>query len=181
MDILNEIKNRRSCRSYQDTIPKKEEINKVIEAGLYAASGMNLQTGIIVSITNKEIIHELSLLNRSIMGVDRDPFYGAPVVLLVLVKKHRNAVYDGSCMIENMMLEASSIGLGSCWIHRLKQEIEMDEGKREPRPAHPPFERRPSWPYLQPHQRKGDPKGLGTILDGIRDRPHRSLHAPSGR
>jgi nitroreductase len=50
MDILNEIKNRRSCRSYQDTIPKKEEINKVIEAGLYAASGMNLQTGIIVSI-----------------------------------------------------------------------------------------------------------------------------------
>ena len=90
---------------------------------------MNLQTGIIVSITNKEIIHELSLLNRSIMGVDRDPFYGAPVVLLVLVKKHRNAVYDGSCMIENMMLEASSIGLGSCWINREREMFATDEGK----------------------------------------------------
>ena len=61
MDILNEIKNRRSCRSYKDSIPSKEEIDKVIEAGLYAASGMNLQTGIIVSITNKETINELSL------------------------------------------------------------------------------------------------------------------------
>ena len=129
MDILNEIKNRKSCRSYKENVPSKEEINKVIEAGLYAASGMNLQTGIIVSITNKEIINELSLLNRSILGINTDPFYGAPVVLLVLVKKDRNASYDGSCMIENMMLEASSIGLGSCWIHRLKQEIEMDEGK----------------------------------------------------
>ena len=129
MDILNEIKNRRSYRNYKDIIPSKEEINKVIEAGLYAASGMNLQTGVIVSITNKDTRDKLSRLNASVMGRDGDPFYGAPVVLLVMVKKHRNCVYDGSCMIENMMLEASSLGLASCWIHRAKEELESKEGK----------------------------------------------------
>ena len=130
MDILKIIKERRSCRKYKDLMPTEEEINKVIEAGLYAASGKNLQGGIIISITNKEIRDKLSIINAKVMDKDVDPFYGAPVVLLVCVKKSKNGIYDGSCMIENMMLEASSIGLGSCWIHRAKEELEMDETKK---------------------------------------------------
>ena len=124
MDILDLIKERRSCKSYTDRMVSDTDINKVITAGLYAPSGMNLQDGMIIAITNKEVRDNLAKLNASVMGRDSDPFYGAPVVLLVLVKKHRNSKYDGSCMIENMLLEAYSLGLGSCWIHRAKEELE---------------------------------------------------------
>ena len=106
-----------------------KDINKVITAGLHAPSGMNLQDGIIVVISNKEVRDKLALINASIMGRTSDPFYGAPVVLLVMVKKHKNSRYDGACMIENMILEAYSLGLGSCWIHRAKEELELDATK----------------------------------------------------
>ena len=58
-------------------------------------------------------------------GVSGDPFYGAPVVLTVLADKSIfTHVYDGSCVIENMLLEAHSIGLGACWIHHAKEIFE---------------------------------------------------------
>ena len=128
--MLEVLKNRRSARSYLDKPVEEEKINEVINAGLYAASGMNYQYGIIIAITNKEVRDKLSKLNAKIMNnLNIDPFYGAPVVLLVACKKWRNSPYDGSCMIENMMIEACSQGLGTCWIHRAKEELEMDEGK----------------------------------------------------
>ena len=130
--MLEQIKNRRSVRSY-DTNKKVEEtkINEVINAGLYAASGMGYQYGIVIAITNKEIRDKLSKLNQEIGGFpkDVDPFYGAPVILLVAVKKWNLAKYDGSTMIQNMMVEACNQGLGSCWIHRAKEELESKEGK----------------------------------------------------
>lgn len=130
--MLEQIKNRRSVRSY-DTNKKVEEtkINEVINAGLYAASGMGYQYGIVIAIINKEIRDKLSKLNQEIGGFpkDVDPFYGAPVILLVAVKKWNLAKYDGSTMIQNMMVEAYNQGLGSCWIHRAKEELESKEGK----------------------------------------------------
>lgn len=129
MDILNTIIERRSCKNYKSDMPKDSDIEKVITAGLHAPSGMNLQDGKIIVITNKEVRDKLSILNASVMGRNTDPFYGAPVILLVVVKKHRNSTYDGSCMIENMLLEAYSIGLGACWIHRAKEELLLPEAK----------------------------------------------------
>ena len=128
--MLKELELRRSCRSYENRMPEEAKINEVINAGLYAASGMGYQYGIIIAITNKEIRNRVSMLNAKIMnnpGID--PFYGAPVILLVAVKKWRNSPYDGACMIENMMIEATNQGLGSCWIHRAKEELESEEGK----------------------------------------------------
>ena len=61
---------------------------------------------------------------------DRDPFYGAPVILLVIANKNGLSIYDGSACIENMLLEATNQGLGSCWIHRADQEIESEEGRK---------------------------------------------------
>lgn len=59
-----------------------------------------------------------------------DPFYGAPVVLIVLAEKDWiNCVYDGSLVMGNLMLAAHSLGVGSCWIHRAKEEFESAEGK----------------------------------------------------
>ena len=130
-DILKAMKERRSIRGFKPDMPSEELIDDVIEVGLYAASGMGKQSPIIIEVTDKETRDKLSTLNAEIMGKDIDPFYGAPVVLIVLADKNRPTyVYDGSLVMGNMMLAAHSLGLGSCWIHRAKEEFETEEGKQ---------------------------------------------------
>ena len=129
-EVLKNIKERRSIRKYKEDMVPKEIIEKIVEAGMYAPSGMGMQSSIIIAITNKNLRDKLSKLNAKIMGVDTDPFYGAPVVLVVLAKKDiPTHVYDGSLVMENLMLAANSLGIGSCWIHRAKEEFETEEGK----------------------------------------------------
>ena len=129
-EIIQAMKERRSCRKYQDAMIPKEDLEEIIEAGLYAASGMGKQSPIIVAVTNKEVRDELSKMNASAMGSENDPFYGAPVVLIVLADKAaRTCVYDGSLVMGNLMLAADAKGIGSCWIHRAKEEFESEEGK----------------------------------------------------
>lgn len=130
--VLENIKQRRSIRSFKSEPVKEEYINKIIEAGLSAPSGLNRQAGIIIAVTNKELRDKISKLNAQIggMGENKDPFYNAPVILIVLAKKSAPTyIYDGSVMIENMLLEATSLGLGSIWIHRAKEEFETPFGK----------------------------------------------------
>ena len=128
--IIQAMKERRSCRKYQDTMIPKEDLEEIIEAGLYAASGMGKQSPIIVAVTNKEVRDELSKMNAAVMGSENDPFYGAPVVLIVLADKAaRTCVYDGSLVMGNLMLAADAKGIGSCWIHRAKEEFETEWGK----------------------------------------------------
>lgn len=128
--VLQAIKSRRSVRKFKSDMIPKEVLDQIIEAGTYAATGMNKQSPIIIAVTNKEIRNRLSKWNAKIMGVDSDPLYGAPVVLIVLAdKKWINHVYDGSLVMGNLMLAAHSLGVGSCWIHRAKEEFEMEEWK----------------------------------------------------
>ncbi len=129
-DTLNIMKTRTSVKKYKPDMVPKELIDQIIEAGLYAPSGMNGQSPIVVAVTNKELRDKLSKMNAAIMGANIDPFYGAPVVLVVLADKTRPTyLYDGSLVMENMMLAAHELGLGSCWIHRAKEEFESEEGK----------------------------------------------------
>ena len=127
---LDALKNRRSIRSYkQDPIPE-DVLNTILEAGIYAPTGMGKQSPIIIAVTNKEVRDRLSKMNAEIMKADNDPFYGAPVVLIVLTDKTiPTHVYDGSCVMENLMLAAYDQGVGSCWIHRAREEFESEEGK----------------------------------------------------
>ncbi len=130
--IMDCIKERRSIRSYYpDEVPKKL-LDKIIECGLYSASGMGRQSAIILCITDKKLRDRLSKMNAEIMGrEDIDPFYGAPCVFVVLADKNiPTAIYDGSLALGNMMLASHALGLGSCWIHRAKEEFESDEGKQ---------------------------------------------------
>ncbi len=129
-EVIKNIEERRSIRKYKKDMIPKEIIEKVVETGTYAPSGVGMQSSIIIAITNENLRDKLSKLNAKIMGVDTDPFYGAPVVLVVLAKKNiPTHVYDGSLVMENLMLAASSLGIGSCWIHRAKEEFETEEGK----------------------------------------------------
>lgn len=130
MNTLESIKTRRSIRKYKSDPVPQELLNKIIDAGLYAPSGMGRQATIILSVANKEVRDQLSKLNARIMGTDTDPFYGAPAVLIVLAKKDcPTGIYDGSLVMQNLMLAAHELGLGSCWIHRAKEEFELPEGK----------------------------------------------------
>ena len=129
-ELLQTIKSRKSTKAFLDKEVPLELIEQIVEAGTYAPTGRNLQSPIIVAITNKEVRDQLSKMNASIMNAKTDPFYGAPVVLIVLANKDVNTyIYDGSCVMENLMLAAYSLGLGSCWIHSAKEEFESEEGK----------------------------------------------------
>ena len=131
-EIMNVMKERRSIRKFKPDMPSKEDLNQIIEAGLYAASGMGKQAAIIVAVTNKELRDKLSEMNRRIGGWEEgfDPFYGAPAVLVVLADKNcPTHVYDGSLVMGNLMLAAHDLGIGSCWIHRAKEEFETEWGK----------------------------------------------------
>ena len=131
MEALEALLTRRSVRAYEERMPEQDLIDKVMEAGLYAASGKNMQTAIIVEVTNKEVRDRLSVINGEVMGVTSDPFYGAPVVLAVLADKSSpNHVYDGALMMGNLMNAAHAVGLGSCWINRAKEIFEREEGKQ---------------------------------------------------
>jgi nitroreductase len=127
---INDIVTRRSVKKYLDKSVAVELIEEIVKAGTYAPTGMNRQSPIIIAVTNKELRDRLSQINAKILGTDNDPFYGAPVVLVVLAKRDVNTrVYDGSLVMGNMMVAANSLGLGSCWIHRAKETFESAEGK----------------------------------------------------
>mgnify|MGYP002987146591 CR=1 FL=1 len=131
-DVLKAMEERRSIRKYKADMVPQEIIDKIIEAGLYAASGKGTQNTIIIQVTNKELRDKISEMNCKIGGWEEgfDPFYGAPVVLVVLAEKDwPTHVYDGSLVMGNLMLAAHAVGVDSCWIHRAKEEFASPEGK----------------------------------------------------
>lgn len=124
------LKNRRSIRKYTSQQVSDELLDAVLEAGLYAASGMNTQNTVMVAVRDQETRDQLSRMNAAVMGTDSDPFYGAPCVVVVLVDPERyTCVEDGSLVMGNLMQAAYEAGLGSCWIHRAQQMFESAEGK----------------------------------------------------
>lgn len=129
-ELLDKMQTRRSIRRFKSDMLPKDVIEKIVEAGTFAASGMNLQTPVIVAVTNKEIRDKMSKANARVMETENDPFYGAPVVLVVLAEKKGTYVYDGSLVMGNLMLAAHELGIGSCWIHRAKEVFEQEEWKQ---------------------------------------------------
>ncbi len=128
-EVIKAMLERRSIRHFKPEMPKREDLEQIIEAGLYAPNGMGKQATIIVALTDKESRDKLSRLNAEIWGKEGiDPFYGAPAILIVFAQKDwPNRAYDGSLVMGNLMLAAHSLGLGSIWINRAKQEFEQEE------------------------------------------------------
>lgn len=154
MNTIEMIKDRRSIRKYKSEAVPREIIEKIVDAGLYAASGMNRQQTIVVAITDPETRNRLAKDNASIMGRDGDPFYGAPAVLVVLAAADCfTGIYDGSLVMGNLMLAAHSLGVDSCWIHRAKETFEMPQWKQ----------------FLKDLGVEGDYIGIGNCILGYRD------------
>ena len=140
--VLDNMKARRSCRAFSSQMPERALLEKICEAGTWAPTGHGKQSPLIVAITNKSLRDRLSAMNARIWneltiargGVAHegiDPFYGAPVVLLVLADRSvPTYLYDGCAVLTNMANAAEAVGLASCWIHRAKQEFDSEEGKQ---------------------------------------------------
>ena len=132
MEALEAILTRRCVRNFAPTrIPSEELLEKVAEAGTFAPSGMGRQAGLIVKLYNREYRDRFAVLNAQIMGSEDDPFYGAPLLLIVFAdRRQATYIYDGTLIMGNMMLAAHALGLGSCWVHRAREIFASDEGKK---------------------------------------------------
>ncbi len=131
-ETLKVLESRRSCRKFRPDMVKEDELKAILKAGTYAATGMGKQSPIIIAVTDKAVRDEISEANRKIGGWGEgfDPFYGAPVILIVLAKKDvATHVYDGSLVMGNLMNAAESLGVASIWIHRAKEEFESEFGR----------------------------------------------------
>lgn len=167
-DIIKAMMERRSTRKFKSDMPPKEQIDEIVNAGLYAANGRGKQSPIIITVTDKKTRDMLSEENRKIGGWQEgfDPFYNAPVVLIVLAPRNvPTYLYDGSLVIGNLMLAAHSEGLGSCWIHRAKEEFDSDFGKE----------------LLQSLHIEGDYEGIGHCIIGYSDEEPKSPPARTER
>lgn len=156
MEVMNAILNRRSCKGYKPDMVPDEVLEEILKAGTYAACGMGRQSPIILAVTNKEMRDRISALNAAVMGKgpDFDPFYGAPVVCVVLANREIGTyVYDGSLVMGNLMLAAHGLGVDSCWIHRAKEVFDGEEGKA----------------ILKELGIEGDYEGIGNCILGYRD------------
>lgn len=140
-----------------------EKLNAILEAGTYAATGMGRQSPIILVVKDPEVRAKLQKLNAAAMGMDIDPFYGAPELLVVLANKEMPTyVCDGSLVMGNMMNAAADLGVASCWIHRAKEEFESEEGKA----------------ILKRLGIEGDYEGIGNLILGYAAKP---ANAPAPR
>ena len=131
-EVLECIKTRRSVKKYKSTPVSSDMLDAILEAGTYAPTGRNMQSPVILAVTNKELRDRISRLNAAVMGMDGDPFYGAPCVIVVLADRSvipTTYMNDGSLVIGNMLLAAHSLGLGACWVHRAKEVFETEEGR----------------------------------------------------
>lgn len=129
-EFLDLLLTRRSVRAYKPDPVPTALLEEVLRAGTYAPTGGGRQSPVLVAVTDKAARDEISRLNAAVMGKDTDPYYGAPVLVLALADPASSTwVEDASCALENMMLAAHALGLGSVWVHREREIFDSDAGK----------------------------------------------------
>ena len=130
-ETLRTLETRRSIRAFKEDQVPDEILDQILEAGTYAPTGMGRQSPVMVVVQEREMIGKLSKMNAAVMNTDSDPFYGAPTLVVVLADKTiHTGVEDGSLVMGNLMNAASSLGIGSCWVHRAREVFETEEGKK---------------------------------------------------
>ncbi len=140
-DFFEVLEKRRSVRVYRPEQLKEEDLQKIIEAGRMAASGGNNHTTHLIVIQNAELLRTLQAqveqafaameitedMYRSLQNAVRQSkrggfefYYKAPTLVVTAnLRSYGNALTDSACVLENMMLAATALGVGSCWINQL--------------------------------------------------------------
>lgn len=121
-ELMQIIKSRRSTRAFRSELPPREQILKLTEAAEWAPSGMGKFLWHFTVVYSAE--KSLKLARAVAEADNRGPeynFYGAPVNIIISYKRDENhAFVDGAAAMENLMLMATELGLGSCWINQLR-------------------------------------------------------------
>ena len=129
-ETLQDIRTRRSCRKFQPRQITDEALNAILEAGTWAPTGRGAQSPVMVVVQDKATLEKLSKMNAVVFGVNSDPFYAAPTVIVVLAdSSYPTFREDGTLVMGNLLLAAHAVGVGSCWIHRAREVFETEEGK----------------------------------------------------
>jgi nitroreductase len=149
MELLELIKHRRSIRRYTDQPVSRQELEKIIEAGVYAPNAGGGQRSMIVGVNNAKLVEQIGRLNLACMDCSRlaggyvskeqpsiidDPtirsgFYGAPALAIVFAQKNfLYSIPDAFCAAENMVLMATELGLSSCIVARGEETFLSPEG-----------------------------------------------------
>ncbi len=129
-ETIKTLLERRSIRKFKPEQIREDELNAILEAGMYAPSGANQQSALFVVVQDKETLRKLSAMNAAVLGKDTDPYYGAPTLILVFSDRSKvTPVEDASLALGNMFNAAASLGIGSCWVHRERQMFETEAGK----------------------------------------------------
>ena len=131
---INDLKTRRSIRKFKDEQISDEDLKIILETGTYAPTGRGTQSPKIVVIKDEEKIKDLSAWIRSFFPVevpeDLDPFYGAKTLLIVLADSEMPTwIEDGASVLAVLVNAAHAVGVGSCWIHRARDEFASPKGK----------------------------------------------------
>lgn len=128
-EVLQNILTRRSVRGFKEEQIKDEELDLILQAGIYAPSGMNKQSWQFTVVQNKEKIDLLAKVVREALGRDAGYNFYAPPTLIMLSneKDNSNGLADCACALENIFLMANSLGIGSCWINQLKTICDVKE------------------------------------------------------
>ena len=163
--MLELLKTRRSVRAYKPDQVTPQALDAVLEAGTYAPTGMGMQSPVIVAVQNPKYRQAVMELNQLARGMEGDPYYGAPTILLVLADPDRGTcVEDGSCVLCTMMDAAHALGLASCWIHGEREMFELPQGKA----------------LLKEWGPAGKPPGGGLPGPGLRRRPRAPAQRAQG-
>ena len=130
-ETLKTLRQRRSIRAYRPEPVREEDLNAILEAGLWAPSGFNRQSTALVVLRDRNVLAELERANAALAGGGNPtPFYGAPMAILVLADgESLNCMKDGSLVVGNLMNAAASLGVGTCWINRATEYFDLPEGK----------------------------------------------------
>lgn len=132
-ETINDLKTRRSIRKFKEEQISDEDLKTILDAGIYAPTGRGAQSPKIVVIQNPDTIKEFSQWNKTYFPnapEDYDPFYGGKTLLIVLADSELPTfVEDGASVLATLVTAAHAIGVGSCWIHRARNEFASDKGK----------------------------------------------------
>jgi nitroreductase len=129
-DFLEFLKSRRSVRAFKSEQITDDELNAVLDAGVYAPTGMGTQSPFIVAVRDQETKGQLMRMNARVMGSGDDPYYGAPTVLLVFGSKSGVTYFEDACnVLTYLLLAAHAAGLGAVWVAREKEMFETEGGK----------------------------------------------------
>ena len=136
-EVLENIKSRRSVRTYTEQQVSAGDLNLILEAAAYAPSGMNFQTWHFTAIQDAAVLTELNEKIKGAFAKSDDPhlqerghsetyccYYHAPTLVIVSNEPTRWwASMDCACALQNIFLAAKSLGIGSCWINQLGADL----------------------------------------------------------